>query len=141
MTQTVGTDTGSVAAAWFEALSTGDVPTVTELMAEDIEFINYTPVPGFNDDMAWIGTYHGRDAALASFGVFVGECEVLDERLVQLVVDGENAMGVVAERSQVRATGREFEIEFVQWLTVRDGRVVRWKSYTDPSSIIRAIRG
>lgn len=141
MTQTVGADTGSVATAWFKALSTGDVPTVSALMAEDIEFVNYTPVPGFNDDMTWIGTYQGRDAALASFGVFVGACEVLDERLVQLVVDGDNAMGVIAERSRVRATGLEFEIEFVQWLTVRDGRIVRWKSYTDPSSIIRAIRG
>jgi ketosteroid isomerase-like protein len=141
MTQTVGTDTASVATAWFEALSTGDVATVSELMAEDIEFINYTPVPGFNDDMPWIGTYQGRDAAIASLGVFVGVCEVLDERLAHLLVDGEDAMGVVAERSRVRATGLEFEIEFVQWLTVRNGRIVRWKSYTDPSTIIRAIRG
>lgn len=137
----VGHDTRAVALAWFEALTSGDVPTVSNLMAEDIEFVNYTPVPGYNDDMPWIGTYYGRDAALASFGVFIGVCDVLDERLVQLVVDGEQAMGVVAERSLVKNTGQEFEIEFVQWLTIRGGRIVRWKSYTDPSSIIRAIRG
>jgi ketosteroid isomerase-like protein len=141
MTQTVDLDSRATATAWFEALGAGDVSVVSELMAEDIEFINYTPVPGYNDDMPWIGTYHGRDAAMASFGVFVSVCEVLDEHLVELVVDGEQAMGVVAERSRVKDSGLEFEIEFVQWLTIRDGKIVRWKSFTDPSTIIRAIRG
>ncbi|PPK70204.1 nuclear transport factor 2 family protein [Actinokineospora auranticolor] len=142
MTQTpVDLGTRAVASAWFDALTTGDVATVSSLMAEDIEFINYTPVPGYNDDMPWIGTYRGREAALASFGVFLGVCEVRAECVAQLLVDGEHAMGVVRERSVVKATGLEFEIEFIQWLTVRDGRIVRWKSYTDPSTIIRAIRG
>jgi ketosteroid isomerase-like protein len=39
----------------------------------------------------------------------------------------------------VKATGKAFEIEFVQWLKVRNGKIVRWKSYTDPSEIIRAM--
>jgi ketosteroid isomerase-like protein len=133
--------TRAVAAAWFEALAKGDVETVAGLMADDIEFINYTPVPGYNDDMPWIGTYHGRQAVMESFGVFVGTCDVKSEKLVQLLVEGEQAMGVVQEQSVVKATGMSFEIEFVQWLTVRDGKIVRWKSYTDPSTIVRAIRG
>jgi hypothetical protein len=28
----------------------------------------------------------------------------------------------------------------VQWLTVRNREIVRWKSYTDPSSIISAMK-
>jgi ketosteroid isomerase-like protein len=90
--------------------------------------------------MKWIGTCHGRDAVLASLEVFGGQCEVRDERLIELVVDGNEAMAVVHEVSVARATGREFEVEFIQWLTVRDGQIARWKSYTDPSSIIRALR-
>jgi ketosteroid isomerase-like protein len=50
-------------------------------------------------------------------------------------------MGVLHERSTVKRTGMAFEIEFVQWLTVRDGKIVRWKSFTDPSQILRAIKG
>jgi ketosteroid isomerase-like protein len=41
----------------------------------------------------------------------------------------------------VKKTGQAFDIEFIQWLTVRGGRIVRWKSFTDPSQILRAIDG
>ena len=138
---TLDRDTRTVAEAWFDATTHGRVQEAVALMSEDVEFINYVPVPGYNTDMPWIGTAHGPAEVLESFGVFVGTCEVREERLVALAVDGEQAMGVIRERSAARATGLEFEIEFVQWLTVRDGRIVRWKSYTDPSPIVRAIRG
>ncbi|WP_208827861.1 nuclear transport factor 2 family protein [Streptomyces ficellus] len=130
-----------VARRWFGALASGDFETCLGLLADDVEWINYTPVPGYNDDMKWIGTIRGRDAVLASLQVFTGECEVKFENLVDLVVDGDKAAGVIHEQSVVRNTGLEFEIEFVQWLTVRDGKIVRWKSYTDPSTIVRALRG
>lgn len=131
----------AVAQAWFSAMESGEIETALDLLDPDVEFINYTPVPGYNTDMAWIGTYHGRDAAAASFGVFTRACEVRSEQLTQLVVDGDEAMGVVREVSVARNTGIEFRIEFIQQLTIRAGKIVRWKSYTDPSSIIRALRG
>jgi len=143
MSQAVDVDaeTRRVAQGWFDALTGGDIQTALAYLDEDIEFINYTPVPGYNDDMAWIGTYRGRDAAFGSFQVFVGACDVQVEELVALVVDGQEAMGVIHEVSVVRDTGQRFEIEFIQRLTIRDGKIVRWKSYTDPSPIIRALRG
>lgn len=136
----LGLDTRTVARAWFDALTSGRIDDALELMSEDVEFINYVPLPGYNDDMPWIGTYRGRQAVRDSFGVFIGVCDVRQEELAELVVDGRQAMGVLRERSAVRRTGIEFEIEFIQWLTIENGRIVRWRSYTDPSPIIRAIR-
>jgi ketosteroid isomerase-like protein len=133
--------TRAVAESWVTALIEHDLDTALGLLAPSVEFINYTPIPGYNDDMKWIGTYHGREAVLASLKVFAGQCEVHDEKLVKLVVEGNEAMAVVHEISVARATGVEFEVEFIQWLTVRDGQIVRWKSFTDPSSIVRALRG
>jgi uncharacterized protein len=133
--------TRAVAEGWVAALIKHDLDTALSLLAPDVEFVNYTPIPGYNDDMKWIGTYHGREAVLASLKVFAGQCEVHDEKLVKLVVEGNEAMAVVHEVSVARATGVEFEVEFIQWLTVHDGQIVRWKSFTDPSSIVRALRG
>jgi uncharacterized protein len=65
--------------------------------------------------------------------------EPKSEELVELIVEGENAVGIVHEISVIRETGKEFEIEFVQWLKIRNGKIVRWKSYTDPSSILSAM--
>lgn len=142
---TMGTEmtrtTEMVARRWFDALTSGDTNTAMDCLAPDVEWINYTPVPGYNTDMTWIGTYHGRDEVLKSLQKFLSLVDVRAERLVRLIVNGEEAAGVIHEESVVKETGMEFVIEFVQWLTVRDGKIVRWKSYTDPSPIIRALRG
>lgn len=133
--------TRETATGWFDALTGGDFERALGYLADDVEWINYTPVPGWNDAMPWIGTLHGKAAVKDSLGVFAGVVELGKEELVELVVDGEQAMGVLHERSTVRRTGMAFEIEFIQWLTVRDGKIVRWKSFTDPSQILRAIKG
>lgn len=132
--------TGAVARAWFDALLRGDVETAGSLLDKDVVFINHTPVPGFNTDMKWIGTHVGRQAALDSFGVFAGLVDVQQEELVGLVVDGEEAMGIIHEISAVRGNGARFEIEFIQRLTIRDGRIVQWRSYSDSAAIVRALR-
>ncbi|MDI3418522.1 nuclear transport factor 2 family protein [Streptomyces luteolus] len=134
-------ETRIVVERWFDALTSGDFETALNTLAEDVEWINYSPVPGYNDDMKWIGTVRGRDAVLETLKVFTGTADVKVEKLINLVVEGDQAAGVIHEVSVVKETGQEFEIEFIQWLTVRDGHIVRWKSYTDPSQIIRALRG
>ncbi|MEU2737293.1 nuclear transport factor 2 family protein [Streptomyces sp. NPDC007095] len=134
-------NTREVAEEWFAALTGGDTERALTFLADDIEWINYAPVPGYNDRMPWIGTYHGPAEVLDSLKVFLGVVDVGDERLVELIVEGDRAVGVLYEKSVVKETGQTFEIEFVQHLTVRDGKIVRWKSYTDPSQILRAIDG
>ena len=133
--------TRDVAKRWFAALTSGDFGTALGLLADDVEWINYRPVPGYNDDMKWIGTLHSSAEVADSVGVFAGQCEVVSEELLDLVVEGEKAAGIIHEISRVKETGIDFEIIFTHWLTVRDGRIVRWESHTDPSQIIRAIRG
>jgi len=133
--------TRAVARHWFDALCEGRFEDALALLADDVEWINYQPLAGYNDAMPWIGASHGPAAVVASLRLFTGLCEVEREELIRLAVDGEQAAGVVHEQSRVKATGLRFEIEFVQWLTVRNGKIVRWKSYTDPSPILKALKG
>jgi ketosteroid isomerase-like protein len=131
--------TREVAQQWFDALTSGNGEAAMACLADDIEWINYRIAPGLNDIMPWIGTYRGKDKVAETFQIFLGLVEVKVEELVKMVVDGEEAAGVIHEISLVKETGREFEIEFIQWLTIRNGKIVRWKSYTDPSPIIEAM--
>jgi ketosteroid isomerase-like protein len=133
--------TRSVAKKWFEGMTSGDPETAFTCLDENVEWINYKIVPGYNDIMPWIGTVYGIEEVSKTGVIFLGLVDVQLEELVELVVEGENAMGVIHEKSVVKATGIAFEIEFVQWLKVRNGKIVRWKSYTDPSEIIRALKG
>jgi ankyrin repeat protein len=131
--------TRQVAQQWFDAMTSGQIDKALALLDDDVEWINYQIVPHFNDSMPWIGTVRGPAEVLRTFKIFVGVADVLGEELVKLVCDGDEAMGVVRERSRIKATQQEFEIVFIQEITVANGRIVRWKSYTDPSSIERAI--
>jgi ketosteroid isomerase-like protein len=133
--------TYQVAKTWFDALKRGDGEIIASCLDENVEFINYTVIPGVNDIMPWIGTFHGVNEVKRSFGIFLDTVKVKFEEVVKLIVNGEDAVGVVHEISTVKATQMDFEIEFVQWLKVRNGKIVRWKSYTDPSSIILAMKG
>ena len=133
--------TNEIARKWFNAQTSGNFEAAINCLADDIEWINYTVVPGFNDIMPWIGTYYGIEKVVETFKIFTGLVEVKVEELLELAIDGENAVGVIHEQSLVKATGLEFDIQFVQWLTIRNGKIVRWKSYTDPSAIIAAMKG
>jgi ketosteroid isomerase-like protein len=124
---------------WFGGLTSGDINTALACLDANVEWINYRIEAGYNDLMPWIGTYHGVEAVLNSFRIFTSLVQVNKEELIKLVVDGDEAAGVIHEVSVVKETGLEFEIEFIQWLTIREGKIVRWKSYTDPSPILRAL--
>ena len=137
--ETVTTTTSEVAGAWFARLGAGDIEKALALCSGDVEFINYKPLEGYNTAMPWIGTFHGREATRASFERYVSVADVKLEELVSLTVEDDRAVGVVHEVAEVRATGKTFEIEFIQMLTVRAGKIVRWKSYTDPSPILKAL--
>ncbi|MEI6705815.1 MAG: nuclear transport factor 2 family protein [Methylococcales bacterium] len=129
-----------VAHKWFDALSRGDAEVIASCLDENVEFINYTKIEGMNDVMPWIGTYHGIENVMKSLQTFLGVADVKLEELVALIVNGENAVGIVHEISTIKATQKDFEIEFIQCLKIQSGKIVRWKSYTDPSSIILAMR-
>jgi ketosteroid isomerase-like protein len=133
--------TRAVAEKWFNALTQGDVATALGCLDDNVEWINYTVVPGYNDAMPWIGTYRGLSQVKQTFQVFGSVVQVKKEELLKLLVEGDEAAGLIHEVSTVKATNVDFEIEFVQWLTIRAGKIVRWKSYTDPSTIIRALQG
>lgn len=136
-----GDTTQEVARRWFDALLKGDIDAAAACLDDDVEWINYKVVPGYNDVMPWIGTYRGPKQVFETFKIFTDLVSVQKEELVRLVVEGEEAAGVIHETSVVKETGCSFEIEFVQWLTIRHGKIVRWKSYTDPSPILAAFAG
>jgi ankyrin repeat protein len=60
---------------------------------------------------------------------------------LDLVVQGDQAVGTINDQAVVKSTGLSFDITFASWMTIRDGKIVHWKSYCDPSPIIAAFRG
>ncbi len=134
-------ETQSVAQKWFEALDKADYETAMSCLAEDIEWVNLQPVPGVSDIIPWIGTSYGVEEVTKSFQVRDRIADVKLFKPLELVVQGDRAFGTVHDITTIKATGISFDITFATWMQIAGGKIVKWKSYCDPSPIIAALRG
>ena len=133
-------ETLQVVNQWFEALNRGDVDAALQCMAEDVRWENIEQVDGVSDIIPWLGGFRGRDGVAEAFRLRDGVVEVQDFRQTDLVVEGDKAVAVVHERTRVNATGKYFEIDFVSWYEVRNGKIVRFRAFTDSAPIVAAMR-
>ncbi len=135
-------DTERVARAWFAALDRGDVPAAVALLDEHIEWQNLSPVKGVSDVVPWFGPIcHSIPEVAETFRIRDGVADIKEFKPLTMVVQGEQAVGTIRDRAVVKTTGQEFVIEFASWLTIRDGKIVKWRSYCDPSPVIAAFKG
>ena len=130
-----------VAQTYFNALGRGDVSTAISCLADDVVWINLPKVPGLSDIIPWLGTCQGTAEVAESFRVRDAVVETKLFEPLELVVQGEQAVGTIHDQGIVKATELEFDITFATWMTIRGGKITHWKSYCDPSPIVAAFRG
>ena len=129
-----------IATQWFSALDRGDIDGAVALLAPDVEWVNLPKVPGLSDIIPWLGTCHGVEEVLASFRTRDAVVEVQVFEPGTLVVQRDQAFGTVHDVSRIKSTGALFDIEFATWMQIQNGKIIKWKSYCDPSPIIVAFR-
>jgi ketosteroid isomerase-like protein len=133
-------ETRQVVTEWFEALGRGDVETALQCMADDVRWENIEKVDGVSDIIPWLGGFRGRGGVAEAFRLRDGVVEVEEFAMTDLVVQDNKAVAVVHERTRVNATGNRFDIDFVSWYEVRDGKIVRFRAFTDSAPIVAAMR-
>ena len=133
--------TKSVAEAWFDGLDRADYATAIALLHPDIVWINVPQIKDGSDVIPWIGTARGLDEVTQQFTKRDGVCEVKEFKSVGLVCEGNTAVGLVRDKATIIKTNITFEIIFASWMTIEDGKIVRWKSYCDTAPIIAAFNG
>jgi uncharacterized protein len=132
--------TCKVAEQWFGSMKRLDFASALVLIAPDVEWINIPPIPlaGLHDIAPWFGTYHGKEAVLKSFDVF-GQCSsMLDYEVYDIFVKGDKALALTHEHAQCHANGLEYDLYIANEIVVRDGLVVKWQVYWDPTPLIAA---
>jgi ketosteroid isomerase-like protein len=133
-------DTERVVRQWFDALGQGDLAGAFGLLADDVEWVNEPSVPELADILPWTGHFHGTEQVQGSFATFHALGEVEEMRLVELVVEDDRAAALIHERAHARDNGRVFETDYVEWFTVRDGRIAQWRIFIDTAPMVAAFR-
>ena len=134
-------ETRAVAERWFNALDKGDMATALDCLHPEIVWINVPKIKDGSEVIPWIGTAHGLQAVMRQFSTRDGIAEVQLFKPIDLVCEGDIAVGLVHDRTLVLATGITFDIIFATWMTVKSGKIRRWKSYCDTAPIVAAFNG
>jgi ketosteroid isomerase-like protein len=129
-----------VAEAWFSNMQQGKFQDALALVDEEVVWENIPPTPGVSDLAPWLGSYKGLPAVLKSFDVWAAHSRMLSFNLLQLMVDGQEAMGIVHEHAQCLANNNEYDLYVATNLHIEDGKIKRWKVYWDISPLIKAYR-
>ncbi len=85
-----------VAEAWFSSLEQGNLQNAQALLDENVVWENIPSTPGVSDSVPWLGTYHGVPVAMKSIEVWAKHARLLSFKLLRLIVDGPEAVGIVA---------------------------------------------
>ena len=133
--------TKAVAEAWFDGLDRADYASALALLHPEIVWINVPLIQDGSDIIPWIGTAKGLDEVTQQFTRRDGISEVKESKSVGMVCEGNTAVGLVRDKATIIKTNITFEIVFASWMTIEDGKIVRWKSYCDAAPIIAAFKG
>lgn len=132
--------TKKIAGRWFGNLEAGKFDEALALVDERVHWENIPPTPGVSDLAPWLGSYDGIDAVKASFRVWAAHSRMLSFKLLKLIVEGEDALGIVHEHAQCLGNNNEYDLYVATYLKISGGKIREWKVYWDISPLIRAYR-
>ena len=129
-----------VAEAWFSSLEQNRLQDAQALLDENVLWENIPSTPGVSDLAPWLGTYHGVPAAMKSIEVWAKHARLLSFKLLRLMVDGPEAVGIVHEHGQILANNNEYDVYVAENIRIEGGKITHYRVYWDISPIIKAFR-
>jgi ketosteroid isomerase-like protein len=129
-----------VAEAWFSSLEQNRLKDAQALLDENVVWENIPSTPGVSDLAPWLGTRQGVAAVLKSIEEWASYARLVSFKLLRLVVDGPEAVGIVHERAQCLANNNEYDVYPAENIRIEGGKITRYRVYWDISPLIKAFR-
>lgn len=107
------------------------------LIADEIEWWAAGPP----DLLPWAGTFRGQDGIRRWFEALRGAVEYDQFDPLELIAQGGSVVEVIRAAGHAKSTGRRFESVIVRIWTIRDGKVVRVRSFYDTYAYVSALHG
>lgn len=109
----------------YAAYGRGDMAGLLDKFSQDIEW----QIPGTGLPLA--GTYRGHAGVTNFFQKLAQEAEVLDFQPREFIAEGDRVIVLGTERTKIRATNRTVDLDWIMSFTMRNGKVVSFREYTD----------
>ena len=118
----------------YQAFANGDVPSVLGALASNV---TWTDAEGF----PYGGTYVGPDAVLSNVFMKLGtEWEGYSAVPHEFIAEGDTVVSVGEYSGTYKATGKSFSAPFAHVWNFQNGKVIRFRQFTDTAIVQKALR-
>jgi len=120
----------------YAAFKRGDVASVVAKLAGNVEW--YIPGEGLYPQA---GLYRGPDAVAGFFAKLGASTDFDAFEPREYTAQGDRVIASGYYHGKSKATGRSFESEWCMAFTIQNGKIVRFREYTDTASLGAAYQG
>ena len=120
-----------VVRALNDAFNQGDAATAFRLLDPDVQSESHGALGGDRE-------YRGHSGVLELMGTFWQSFENPRSEIEECIASGDDVVLAVRIKGRGKASGVEVDAITGQVLTLRDGKVVRWKVYADRAGALEA---
>ena len=132
MTSTEETNLSVIKGA-YEAFGRGDIEHVLGVQHEQVVAVSPGP-----REIPWAGTYHGRDGLGRFFSAIGATTEVEAFEATSFIAHGDQVIVVGTEKVRAKSTGRSYEQHWIHAITMKDGKIFRWREFSDTAAVAAA---
>ena len=117
----------------YAAFGTGDLKKMLGLLTSDVvwEFPSSKVIP-------WAGTFTGPSDVAKFFAALTEHSVIEAHEPLHFVAADDRVVVLGRERIRVKSTGLTWACEWVNAVTVVDGKIARFREYTDTAAIASA---
>jgi ketosteroid isomerase-like protein len=121
----------------YAAFGRGEIPTVVETMSPEVTI----GIVGRKEDAPFLGIRSGK-AGAAEFFKDLGEAQDIHTFEPERFLAAEDEVFIWGRyRWTMRKSGVSKESEWFHVVTLRDGKVVKWRGHNDTAMLAEAYRG
>jgi uncharacterized protein len=119
---------------FYDALASGDIPTVLSALDAEIEWTEAERFPYYG------GTWHGPQAVQQNLFVPLSrDWQDFSVHVHDYIVDGNRVVTLGAYSGTYRKTDRTFSADFAHVWEIRRNKLARFNMYTDTAKVLEAI--
>jgi hypothetical protein len=109
----------------YAAFGRGDIAAALSNYADDVDWA----MPGSPDVIPYAGQRHGRDGVAQFYSTFAQTEEVEQMELQDFMAQGDKVAVFGHYKGRVKSTTRSYTKDFIHVITLRDGKVVKFREY------------
>lgn len=119
----------------YAAFQRGDIDQILALVDDDVE---WEAVKGAEGVAPTAGVRRGRSGVAEFFSQLAASTSFQKFEPREFIAQGDHVVAIGAYELTVAATSRRVAAEWVMVFTIRNGRVARFREWTDSAQVVRA---